>query len=70
MAMLADQGSLYLVILGVTAITITLLAPNGLWGLLTNRFPIALFGIERRLVLDEPGPEPGTAAAAAAKDGQ
>lgn len=68
--LLADQGSLYLVILGITAIAITLLAPNGLWGLLTSRFPIALFGIERRLVVDDSGPDPGTAAAAVAKDGQ
>lgn len=67
---LADQGSLYLIILGITAIAITLLAPNGLWGLFANRFPVALFGIERRLVLDESGPDPGTGAAAAAEDGQ
>lgn len=67
---LADQGSLYLIILGITAISITLLAPNGLWGQFTNRFPVALFGIERRLVFDESGPDPGTGAAAAAEDGQ
>ena len=51
---LADQGSLYLIILGAIAIAVTLLAPTGLSGLLTNRFPIALFGIERWLVIDEP----------------
>lgn len=49
--LLADQGSLYLVVLGITAIAVTLVAPNGLWGLVTNRFPVALFGIERRLIL-------------------
>jgi branched-chain amino acid transport system permease protein len=49
--LLADQGSLYLVVLGVTAIALTIVAPNGLWGLVANRFPVALFGIERRLVL-------------------
>jgi branched-chain amino acid transport system permease protein len=67
---LADQGSLYLVILGVTAIAITLLAPNGLWGLFTKRFPIALFGIERRLVLDSPDRAAPTGVVAATKDGQ
>ncbi len=66
---LADQGSLYLIILGITAIAVTLLAPTGLWGLFTNRFPIALFGIERRLVIDEPGASP-RGPAAATKDGQ
>jgi branched-chain amino acid transport system permease protein len=60
--MLADQGSLYLVILGITAISITLLAPNGLSGLITSRLPVALFGIERRLVLDDPPPKRGSAA--------
>lgn len=49
--LLADQGSRYLVGLGVTAIAMTLVAPNGLWGLIADRFPIALFGIGRRLVL-------------------
>lgn len=67
---LADQGSLYLVILGITAIAITLLAPNGLWGLLTNRFPVALFGIERNLALAGPDPPPGTQTAKTSKDGQ
>lgn len=67
---LADQGSLYLAVLGVTAIAITLLAPNGLWGLFAKRFPVSLFGIERRLVLADPGPDPGAATATTAKDGQ
>jgi branched-chain amino acid transport system permease protein len=67
---LADHGSLYLIILGATAIGITLLAPNGLWGLFTDRYPLALFGIERRLVLDEPDPPPRTATAVTAEDGQ
>ena len=33
---LADYGSLYLIILGIVAITITVLAPQGLWGLVTR----------------------------------
>jgi branched-chain amino acid transport system permease protein len=68
--LLADQGTLYLVILGITTITITLIAPNGIWGLLTSRFPIALFDIERRLVLTETGPDHGTGTAMPPEDGQ
>jgi branched-chain amino acid transport system permease protein len=48
---LADYGSLYLVILGVVAISVAILAPNGLWGVATRIRPMALFGIERHLVL-------------------
>jgi branched-chain amino acid transport system permease protein len=66
---LADQGSLYLIILGITAIAVTLLAPTGLWGLVTNRFPVALFGIERRLVIDE-STTSTRAPTGATKDGQ
>ena len=51
---LADYGSLYLIILGIVAITITILAPYGLWGMLTRIKPMALFGIQRRLVLERP----------------
>jgi branched-chain amino acid transport system permease protein len=51
---LADYGSLYLVILGAVAILMALLAPRGLWGLLTSRFPMAPFGIQRKLVLPPP----------------
>jgi hypothetical protein len=41
-----------LIILGAVAIAITLLAPGGLWGLITRYRPMALFGIQRRLVIE------------------
>jgi branched-chain amino acid transport system permease protein len=47
--------SAYLVALGLLMIVIVVLAPRGLWGLLTSRWSIALFAIRRRLVrLDGP----------------
>ena len=49
---LADYGSLYLIILGLVAITITVLAPQGIWGTVTKYRPMALFGIQRQLVLE------------------
>ena len=45
--------SAYLIALGVFMIVIVVLAPRGLWGLLTSRWSIALFGIRRRLVSRE-----------------
>lgn len=68
--LLADQGSLYLVILGLTAIVVTLLAPDGLWGLVTNRFPVALFGIERRLILGSSHPSAPSTTSGPAGEGQ
>ena len=55
---LADYGSLYLVLIGAVAVGITLLAPRGLWGLFTARFPVALFGVQRRLAVAGPGEGP------------
>lgn len=40
---LADLGSIYLIVLGVVAIGIMLVAPNGLWGLLKDRTGLRLF---------------------------
>jgi branched-chain amino acid transport system permease protein len=52
--LLSDYGSAYLIVLGALAVTITLLAPRGLWGVFDARFSISLFGIHRRLVGDAP----------------
>ena len=51
---LADYGSAYLVTLGIVAIAVVLLAPQGLWGLLETRRPAALFAVQRRLVVIGP----------------
>lgn len=47
--LLADFGSWYLMTLGVLAIVIMLVAPRGLWGLLSERTGLHLFPIRRRL---------------------
>ncbi len=49
-SLLADFGSWYLMTLGVLAITIMLVAPRGLWGLLSERTGLHLFPVRRRLV--------------------
>jgi len=47
---LADLGTAYLMILGVTAIVIMLFAPKGIWGLVQSRFGIELFPMTRRVI--------------------
>lgn len=49
----AQYGAWYLFALGVLAIVTMLFAPRGLWGLIADRWGIALFPIQRRLVLEE-----------------
>jgi branched-chain amino acid transport system permease protein len=56
--LLGDYGSAYLIVLGTLAVTITILAPRGLWGVLDDRYSISLFGIHRRLVqAEDPRPK-------------
>jgi len=47
---LAPYGTWYLILLGLTAVVVMLKAPKGLWGLFSQRFDIALFPVQRRLV--------------------
>jgi branched-chain amino acid transport system permease protein len=46
----ADYGSWYLFALGLLAIATMLLAPRGLWGLISDHWGIALFPVQRRLI--------------------
>ncbi|MEO1224460.1 MAG: branched-chain amino acid ABC transporter permease [Pseudomonadota bacterium] len=48
-----DFGAWYLMLLGAVAVVIMLLAPRGLWGLLTDRWDIQLFPVRRALVVKE-----------------
>lgn len=47
----ADLGAFYLLMLGAVAIGVMLKAPQGLWGLLAERFGWQMFPLERRLVM-------------------
>jgi branched-chain amino acid transport system permease protein len=49
--LLADYGTIYLLMLGVVAIAAMLRAPKGLWGLVADRFGWQLLPLERRVVL-------------------
>jgi len=52
---LADLGTLYLLMLGAVAIIVMLWAPKGLWGLVVERFGFVVFPLERRVVIEDRG---------------
>jgi len=45
----ADLGSWYLIMLGSAAVLIMLKAPQGLWGLISERYSLHFFPVQRRL---------------------
>ena len=55
----ADLGTTYLLLLGVIAIVVMLLAPKGIWGYVADRRGWQLFPLERRLVTGKPAAQAG-----------
>jgi branched-chain amino acid transport system permease protein len=49
---LAVYGAWYLILLGVIAIGVMLVAPQGIWGSLAQRYGLSVFPVQRRLVQD------------------
>ncbi len=47
--MLADFGTIYLMVLGFVAILVMLKAPKGVWGLIRDRFDLELFPLSYRV---------------------
>jgi branched-chain amino acid transport system permease protein len=56
--LLADYGTLYLLMLGVIAIAAMLKAPKGLWGLIADRFGWQMLPLERRVAVPGDVKEP------------
>jgi branched-chain amino acid transport system permease protein len=55
---LSNFGSYYLMVLGVLAIAVMLVAPKGLWGLVVEKYDFSLFPTRRRLIgPDTPVPD-------------
>jgi len=50
---LADLGTIYLLMLGLVAILVMLLAPKGIWGLIVERFGWQVFPLERTVFVDD-----------------
>jgi branched-chain amino acid transport system permease protein len=55
--LLADYGTIYLILMGMLAIAVMLKAPTGIWGWIVHRYDVQLFPVGRRLVL-APLPDP------------
>ncbi|HEX4556766.1 MAG TPA: branched-chain amino acid ABC transporter permease [Xanthobacteraceae bacterium] len=53
---LADQGTLYLLMLGAVAIVVMLKAPKGIWGVIVEKLDWQVFPLQRRVVV-VPQPE-------------
>jgi branched-chain amino acid transport system permease protein len=49
--LLADYGTIYLMLMGAIAIVVMLKAPSGIWGWVVNRYDLQLFPVGRRLVV-------------------
>jgi branched-chain amino acid transport system permease protein len=47
---LADQGPVYLLMLGAVAIVVMLKAPKGIWGLIVDKLDWQIFPLQRRVV--------------------
>lgn len=52
---LADLGSWYLIVMGALAVLAMLFAPQGIWGVVAERFGLHFFPVRRRLVVGGPG---------------
>jgi branched-chain amino acid transport system permease protein len=48
---LADQGPVYLLMLGAVAIVVMLKTPKGIWGLIVDKLDWQIFPLQRRVVL-------------------
>ncbi len=52
--LLADYGTIYLMLMGAIAIAVMLKAPFGIWGWVIQRYDLQLFPVGRRLALAPP----------------
>ena len=50
---MADLGTIYLMMLGVVAIAVMLWSPKGLWGIVVERLGWQLFPLERRVIVGD-----------------
>jgi branched-chain amino acid transport system permease protein len=46
---LSDYGAWYLILLGTVAVAVMMRYPQGLWGIITDRWDVRIFPIQRRL---------------------
>ena len=52
--LLGDYGSWYMIVLGCVAVAFMLWLPRGVWGLMSRRFDLHFFPVQRRVRLEQP----------------
>lgn len=50
--LLADYGAWYMILLGTLAVLVMMRYPQGLWGLVAERWDLRFFPVQRRVRLD------------------
>jgi branched-chain amino acid transport system permease protein len=55
---LADQGAWYMILLGALAVIGMMRYPQGLWGLVSERWDVRVFPVQRRVALGDERPKP------------
>ena len=55
---LADQGAWYMILLGALAVIGMMRFPQGLWGLVSERWDLRVFPVQRRVARGDTGPKP------------
>ncbi len=55
---LADQGAWYMILLGALAVIGMMRYPQGLWGLVSERWDLRVFPVQRRVALGDERPKP------------
>lgn len=48
-ALLADYGAIYMIVLGLVAVIMMIWAPRGVWGLISQKYDLQLFPVQRRI---------------------
>ncbi|HKA62133.1 MAG TPA: branched-chain amino acid ABC transporter permease [Methylomirabilota bacterium] len=56
--LLSDFGAWYMILLGALAVGVMLVYPRGLWGMVTDRWDVRFFPVQRRVTLDPVTREP------------
>ncbi|PYN80249.1 MAG: hypothetical protein DMD96_14405 [Candidatus Rokuibacteriota bacterium] len=53
--LLADYGAWYMILIGSLAVLTMMRYPQGVWGLIAERWDLHFFPVQRRVRLTEPG---------------
>jgi branched-chain amino acid transport system permease protein len=58
--LLAEYGSWYLIVLGTLGVVAMMRYPQGLWGLVAERWDLRFFPVQRRVAVTASGADPAS----------